>query len=107
LGANPQKNDATVNPIIDVISKRLRPKKFANHPVIGSTIAFATKYEVNAHVASSGVADMLPAMWGSETFTIVVSNTSIKVPVITAIATSHGLIEICSFAAIAPQACYF
>src|SRR5438067_10677601 len=59
---------------------------------MGRMMALATRYDVSAHVASSVVADRLPAMWGSETLTTVVSSTSIKVPVITAIATSHGLI---------------
>src|SRR5258708_4514797 len=37
------------------------------------------------------VADRLPAMWGSETFTTVVSSTSMKVPNITATAMIQGL----------------
>ena len=41
-------------------------------------------------MASSGVAERLPAMCGSETLTTVVSSTSMKVLVITAIATSQG-----------------
>src|SRR3989442_11746295 len=53
-------------------------------------IAFATRYDVRAQVASSVEADRLPAMCGSETFTTVVSSTSIKVPNITAMATIHG-----------------
>ena len=48
-------------------------------------------HEVIAHVASSIVADKLPAICGSDTFTTVVSSTSIKVPSMTAIATIHGL----------------
>src|SRR2546430_13404126 len=54
-------------------------------------IAFATRYEVSAQVASSGVAPKLPAMCGRETLTTVVSSTSIKVLAITATATSQGL----------------
>ncbi len=37
------------------------------------------------------VAERLPAMCGSETFTTVVSSTSMKVPNMTAMATIHGL----------------
>src|SRR6185503_11142526 len=91
FGAAPHRNDDSVNPAVDNISSRLRPKVDASHPVIGSTIAFATRYEVRAHVASSVVADMLLAMCGSDTLTTVVSRTSMKVANMTAIATSHGL----------------
>src|SRR6266850_2424327 len=91
LGAKPQKKEARVNPATEPISRRLRPKRLASHPVIGRMMAFATRYEVSAHVASSGVAERLPAMWGNETLTTVVSSTSIKVLIMTAEATNHGL----------------
>src|SRR6185295_1165096 len=58
---------------------------------MGRTIALATRYEVSAQVASSGVTERLPAMCGSDTFTTVVSKTSIKVPNITATAIIQGL----------------
>ena len=54
-------------------------------------MALATRYEVSAQVASSVVAAMLLAMWGSDTLTTVVSSTSMKVANMTAIATIHGL----------------
>src|SRR5262245_64729570 len=91
FGASPQSTDAAVNPAVDAMSSRLRPSIDANHPVSGRTIAFATRYEVRAHVASSVVAAMLLAMCGSDTFTTVVSSTSMKVANITAIATIQGL----------------
>src|SRR5579872_6629505 len=91
FGANPQQNDATVKPVTDIIRSRLRPKKFASQPVIGRITALATRYDVKTHVASSTDADMLPAICGSDTFTTVVSSTSIKVLNITATATIHGL----------------
>jgi len=47
-------------------------------------------------VASSMVADKLPAMCGSDTLTTVVSSTSMKVPSMTAIATIHGLMWGCA-----------
>ena len=59
-------------------------------------MAFATRYDVSAHVASSVVADMLLAMCGSDTLTTVVSSTSMKVANITAIATIQGLTFPCS-----------
>jgi hypothetical protein len=46
---------------------------------------------VRTHVASSGVAERLPAMCGSETFATAVSSTSMNVASITEIAMSHGL----------------
>src|ERR1051326_6533941 len=55
-------------------------------------MALATRYEVRTHVASSGVTERLPAMCCSETFTTVVSRTSMKVPSITEMAMIHGLI---------------
>src|SRR5271154_7094084 len=59
---------------------------------MGSTIALATKYAVSAQDASLTLAERLPAMCGRDTFTTVVSRTSIKVPNITAMAMIHGLI---------------
>src|SRR5262245_4277991 len=91
LGATPQRNDASVNPVVDSINRFLRPKRPASHPVIGRMIALATRYDVSAQVASSVVADMLLAMCGSDTFTTVVSSTSMKVANMTAIATIQGL----------------
>src|SRR5579859_172353 len=93
LGAKPHMNDEIVNPATEAISRRLRPKKLASHPVMGRMIALATRYDVNAHVASAGVEESDPAMCGSETFTTVVSSTSINVLVITVMAMIHGLIS--------------
>ena len=54
-------------------------------------MALATRYEVSAQVASSTLAERLPAICGSETLTTVVSSTSMKVANMTAMATIHGL----------------
>src|SRR5713101_5397345 len=91
LGASPQRNDEAVKPMTDAMSSRLRPNMLASHPVIGRMMAFATRYDVSTQVASSIVADRLPAMCGSDTFTTVVSSTSMKVANITETAISHGL----------------
>src|SRR5262249_45996093 len=91
FGASPHRNDDTVKPTTDAISRFLRPKTLASHPVIGRMMAFARRYDVNTHVASSIVADRLPAMWGSDTLTTVVSSTSMKVANITEMAMIHGL----------------
>src|SRR5262245_42849507 len=87
----PHSIDASVKPVIERMSRRLRPKNEASHPVIGSTIALAAMYDVRTHVDSSTDADRLPAMCESDTFTTVVSSTTMNVPNITAIAVSHGL----------------
>src|SRR5579864_8203845 len=95
-GANPQKNEAVVNPVTAISSRRLRPKRPASQPVMGRMIALATRYEVSVQVASSVLAERLPAICGKETFTTVVSSTSMKVLDMTAIAISHGLISGCA-----------
>src|SRR5258707_13885134 len=92
VGARPHRNDAAVKPITDSISRFLRPNMLASQPVIGRMIALATRYDVSAHVASSIVADSVPAMCGSDTLTTVVSSTSMKVANITETAISQGLI---------------
>ena len=95
LGARPQRNDDAVKPATDVMSRFLRPNRLASQPVIGRMMALATRYEVRTQVASSMVADMLPAMCGSDTFTTVVSSTSMKVAHITATAISQGFTAGC------------
>src|SRR3954466_5138031 len=92
FGAKPHRNEAIVKPLVAHNSRFFRPNTLASHPVIGRMIAFATRYEVSAHVASSTVAERLPAICGSDTFTTVVSSTSMKVANITETAMSQGLI---------------
>src|ERR1039457_86888 len=62
-----------------------------NHAPMGRMMALATRYEVSTQVASSGVADRLPAMFGSATLATLVSSTSMKVASITVMAMTHGL----------------
>src|SRR3954471_4512396 len=62
-----------------------------NQPPIGRMIAFDTRYDVRTHVASSVVAERLPAMCGSATFATLVSSTSMKVANMTVMAMIHGL----------------
>src|SRR5436305_14229730 len=92
VGANPQKNDAIVKPITEVSNRRLRPNVEASQPVIGRIMAFATRYEVSVQVASSVLAERIPAICGSETFTTVVSSTSMKVLDQTAMSMGRALI---------------
>src|SRR5262252_8394152 len=96
VGANPHRNDAPVKPTTESISRRFRPNVLASQPVIGRMIALATRYDVTVHVASSIVDDRLPAMWGSDTFTTLVSSTSMNVASITEMAMIHGLMWGCS-----------
>ena len=83
VGARPHRNEAAVKPTTEIISRFLRPNTLASHPVIGRMIALATRYEVSAQVASSMLAERLPAMCGSDTLTTVVSSTSMNVASIT------------------------
>src|SRR6476660_5303238 len=96
LGASPHRKEETVKPVTESISIRLRPKKFDSQPVSGRMMALDTRYEVSVQVASSIVADKLPAMCGSETLTTVVSSTSMKVLSMTATATIQGLTAGCA-----------
>ena len=61
-----------------------------NQPPIGRMMALATRYDVSTQVASSMLADRLPAMCGSETLATLVSSTSMKVASITVMAMIHG-----------------
>src|ERR1700722_8071384 len=57
----------------------------------GRMIAFATRYAVSTHVASSCVAPKPPAMCGRATLAIDVSSTSMNVAKVTVMAMIHGL----------------
>jgi hypothetical protein len=61
-GANPQKKEAVVKPVTARSKSRFRPNLPASQPVIGRIIAFATRYDVSVHVASSTVEERFPAM---------------------------------------------
>ena len=78
-----------VNPLTTVSRSRFRPMKLASHPLMGRITALAIRYEVNTQVASSTLADMLPAMCGRLTFTTEVSSTSMMALDMTAIAISQ------------------
>src|SRR5579864_7111566 len=56
----------------------------------GRMIAFATRYAVITHVASSCVDPSPPAMCGNDTFAMELSSTSMNVASVTVIATIHG-----------------
>src|SRR5882762_1452235 len=91
VGAKPHKTELSENKKIQSMKKRLRPKKSASQPLIGSTIALETRYEVNTQVLSLLLAPRLPAMWGKATLAISVSRTSIKAAKATTIPINQGL----------------
>ena len=43
LGASPQSSDVTLNPVMQVRNRRLRPKVFASQPEIGMMMALVTR----------------------------------------------------------------
>ena len=53
LGAKPQSSELTVKIASDIMKYRLRPIISASHPLMGSTIALAARYEVSTQVLSS------------------------------------------------------
>src|SRR6185503_468927 len=91
LGAAPQRRELRVKIARQIMKNCFRPKIPANQPVIGSTMALDTRYDVKIQVLSSLLAPRLPAMWGRATFAMLVSRTSMKAAMATRTATSHGL----------------
>ncbi len=70
-----------------VTKTRTWPKRCESHPASKTEIAFATAYDVITQVAWLAPTPRSPAMCGSATFAIVVSNTSMKVPSASAMVT--------------------
>ncbi len=91
LGAKPHSSELTVKIARQIMKKRLRPKTLAHHPLIGSTTAFDTRYDVSTHVLWSVLAPRLPPMYGSATFAMLVSSTSMKAATATTTPMSQGL----------------
>src|SRR5580700_11236209 len=58
---------------------------------MGRMTAFATRYELSTHAASSSPAERLPAICGSATLAMLVSSTSMNVAMVTTSAIAHGL----------------
>src|ERR1700680_2066176 len=91
VGAVPQKSELKVKRKIQSRKKRLRPNRLANQPLIGSTMAFETKYDVSTKVLSSLLAPRFPAMCGNATLAMLVSSTSMNAASATTTAMSQGL----------------
>src|SRR6202049_2372560 len=90
-GAVPQKSELKVKRKIQSRKKRLRPNRLANQPLIGSTMAFETKYDVSTQVLSSLLAPTFPAMCGNATLAMLVSSTSMNAARATTTAMSQGV----------------
>ena len=73
LGAAPQSKELAVKTRMHKRNKRFRPNNPASHPLIGSTMALDTRYDVSTHVLSSLLAPKLPARWGRATLAMLVS----------------------------------
>ena len=87
----PHKSDAVVNMAMQIKKNRFRPITLVIHPVMGSTIAFATNYVVNTHGPWFRLAPRFPEMCGRATFAMLVSRTSMKAAMATTTAINHGL----------------
>src|SRR5262249_27062091 len=75
LGASAHRNDAITNNTIDDMNSRTCPKRRVNQPVNGREMALATPNEVITQVPWSGDTPRSPAIAGSDTLAIAVSNT--------------------------------
>src|SRR5580704_13871601 len=95
LGAAPQSKELAVKTRMHRRNKRFRPNNPASHPLIGSTMALDTRYDVSTHVLSSLLAPKLPARWGRATLAMLVSRTSMNAAMATTTAISHGLARGC------------
>src|SRR5246127_1156703 len=91
LGANPHSSELTVKMARQLMKNRLRPTAPASHPVIGRTMAFETRYEVNTQVLSSLLAPRFPAMYGRATLAMLGSRTSMNAAMATTTAITQGL----------------
>ena len=89
LVAMPHRNEHTVNIAMQIRKYRLRPISRPSQPATGTTMPFATRYDVSVQVASSLLADSAPAMFGRLTLTIVVSRISMNGASVAAPATSQ------------------
>src|SRR5271166_4324183 len=66
--------------------------RLATHPLMGSTMALATRYEVSTQVLSSMLTERSPAMCGKETLAMLVSSTSMNVAMVTTRAMAQGFL---------------
>ena len=74
-GATAERKELTVNSAVQIRKKRRRPSRAVSHPVAGSAMALAARYEVSTHETSSSPAESAPWMWGRATLVTLVSRT--------------------------------
>src|SRR3546814_2291957 len=79
LVAMPHSIENSTNRNTELIKVRTSPKRRASQPVSGCMIALASAYELIVQVPSLGLTPRLPAMCGTDTLTMVMSSTSMKV----------------------------
>src|SRR5688500_14468661 len=77
----PHSQDAIANNAVDHRNRRTSPKRFANQPVIGIEIAFATPNEVITQVPCEIEEPRFTAIVGIATLAMVESNTCMKVAI--------------------------
>jgi hypothetical protein len=62
VGAVPHRRELAVKMLRQIMKNRLRPSRLTNHPLMGRTMAFDTRYDVSTQVLWSLVAPRLPAI---------------------------------------------
>src|SRR5476651_2593325 len=84
LTAKPQSAEKSTNSMIDVVKVRTSPKRLPSQPVRGCMTAEASIYELTAQVPSETLTPRLPEIDGIDTFTMVMSSSSMTVASATA-----------------------
>jgi len=91
LTDRPHMIEKTANRRIDKQNVRTSPNRFAIHPVSGCMTALAMEYALMAMVPSVRLTPRLPEIVYTETLTMEMSNTSIKVASATAAVSSTSV----------------
>ncbi|CDL79608.1 conserved hypothetical protein [Xenorhabdus cabanillasii JM26] len=81
LLAMPHSHEEKVKRAVDQMNSLTSPNRFANQPVTGMEMAFATPKEVMTHVPWEFDAPKFPAIVGMATLAMVESNTNMKVAI--------------------------
>jgi hypothetical protein len=81
--------EAQVNKSTEKLKNLLRPNLRLMRATMGMIMTVERMYPVETHVISSTEAPRVPRMWGSATFTMLVSMADMIVPVITVMVMSH------------------
>ena len=87
--AIPQPNEAAVNRTRPIVNTRRRPKMSASDPAASTVVASVSAYASTTHCSCAKLASSSRWMSGSATFTTVMSSSSMKIAVQTAISVHH------------------